>query len=193
MLLGLVLLAGCVAADGPIKTYDEKSVKDTSKISILYLPPAVDIVEVDGEEYETPFIEQGFNEVHLLPGQHILSVKYVQYWGDVTSGNLVKSSPVIFNLNTKGNEKLYLKYDIPKDEWQAQRLAGRFKPWIENKDNKGTKVKGSQYYSRDSSSDKGMTALGNKVVLKNPLTELKFWWEQASYDEKQIFKKWLEE
>ena len=192
VLLFMTGLAGC-GASGPIKVYDEKTMTDLSKISVLYLPPEVELVEANGEEYDTPYIETGYNEVHLSPGQHALALKYVKYWGDGVSGSMVVSSPVMFNVKTKGNEKFYLKFKKPKDAWDAQTLAKRFSPWIETADSKREKIKGSQFFSGSVSSGKGATAPNGRVKLMNPLKELKFWWEKATYKEKEAFKQWLEE
>lgn len=188
----VVSLAGCFGSSGPVKTYDEATVKDTSKVSILYLPPAIELLEVNGMEYDTPFIETGKNEVHLLPGKHVLAVKYVKFWGDETSGSMVRSEPVIFNLDLKGKEKITMEYTRAKDQWAAQAMVKRFKPWLEDAQGKKLKTKGSQFFSGSLTLTSSAAGSAKAIASKEPLSELKFWWDKATHDEKQNFKKWLE-
>lgn len=68
-----VALTACTAS-GPIKAYDDKTLIDKSALSIIYLPPEIEILEADGVELDTPYIESGYNEVHLSPGEHQVAV-----------------------------------------------------------------------------------------------------------------------
>ena len=189
IILGLV---GCAGAGGAIKTFEESEVKDKNRIAVLYLPPAVELLEADGIEYDTPFIETGHNEVHLLPGKHVLAVKYVQFWGNEVSGNMVYSDPILFNLDVEGTETIYLNYERPKDIWAAQAIAKRFSPWLEDASGNKLAVKGSQFFSGSLTMTSSAAGSAKAIASKEPLSELKFWWERATYDEREAFKKWLE-
>lgn len=189
----IAVLAGCGASSGPIKLYDESEIQNTSNIAIIYLPPEIELIEADGQELDTPYIETGYNEVHLLPGKHVLAVKYVKFWGDEISGSMVRSGPVLFNIQIKGRERLYMNFDRPKDHWSAQGMAKRFQPWLEDKAGKKRDIKGSQFYSGSLTLPNSAAGSNKAMSAKEPLSELKFWWDKASYDEKEAFKKWLDE
>ncbi|MDH5446882.1 MAG: DUF2057 domain-containing protein [Gammaproteobacteria bacterium] len=190
--MSLLAISACFGTSGPIKAYDTATVQGTPKISILYLPPAIELLEIDGVEYESPYIETGFNEVHLLPGKHVVTIKYVKYWGDGTAGSMISSKPILFKLETKGGEKLTVNYTRPKDQWSAQIMVNRFKPWIENNDNKKSNIKGSQFYSGSLALTGRSSGVEGGVKTREPLSELKFWWDKATYAEKEEFKKWLD-
>lgn len=192
---GLLLsaLAGCTVASGPIKAYPSDAAVDPTQLSILYLPPEVELLEADGMETATPYITSGYNEVHLLPGRHQLAVKYVEFWGDADSGSMVKSAPVIFSLVTVPKAKYYLKYKKPGDQWEAQAMAGKFSPWLEDEQGARYNIKQIRYGTKalTSGSPSMTTAAAPYADGGSPLDKLKYWWKQAGYKEKKAFEQWM--
>jgi len=186
----LTALAACVA-QGPIKAYDETSTVDKARLSIIYLPPEIEIVEADGKEYDTPFIETGYNEIHMLPGKHNIAVKYSRFWGDASSGGVVSSKPVVYSFETMANTKYFMKFNKPQDQWSAQVMVRRFSPWIEQEGGKQLKTEKTMTAHNLLTTGKSATTAKQFVAGKNPFEMLKFWWENANYAEKQEFKKWL--
>lgn len=189
----VILLTGCGATTGPIKAYDEGTQADTGNIGILYLPAEIELLEIDGKEVSSPYIQTGYNEVHFLPGKHALAVKYVQYWGDQISGGMVRSDPVIFKFEIKDKEQYYLRFEKPKDQWEALKIAKRFNPWLEARNAPGKTVKSEQMFDKSLTSSNFANLSDNQKAATRPLNELKFWWTKASHDEKQEFQKWLKE
>lgn len=189
----LLILLGACGAQGPIKVYDQQAITDTANLAILYLPPEIELVEADGMVFETPFIETGYNEVQLPPGHHEIAVKYVKFWGDASSGNLVSSKPVIYSLELANKTKYFMKFTRPKDQWDAQDMVDRFSPWIEDENGVKVKVTGTQYGTK-TLTDVNRTVTAKQFVEgNNPLEKLKFWWKNSNREEKEAFKKWLEE
>jgi len=184
---------GACSAQGPIKAYDEKTVIDRSGFSILYLPPEIEIIEADGIQLDTPYIETGYNEVHIPPGEHQVAVKYAKYWGDASSGSLVASKPVIFRFKLKEKSKYYMKYKKPEDQWGAQHMVSRFSPWVEEASGSKLKTTVSHFGMQSLTSTNNTAGAKQAVTAKQPLERLKFWWENANYKEKEAFRNWLEE
>ncbi len=189
----IVLILGACAAQGPIKVYDERTKPDLSNINIIYLPPEIELLEADGMVFETPYIETGFNEVHLLPGHHEIALKYAKFWGDPSSGRMITTKPVVFSIDLTNKSKYFVRYDKPEDIWGAQALIQKFSPWIE--DDKGVKLKVSATQLGTAS----LTNINKSVTARqfvegnNSLEKLKFWWKNSTGGEKAAFKKWIED
>lgn len=186
----LFTLSAC-AAEGPIKAYDEKAVTDTVSLSFLYLPPEIELIEVDGKSFDTPLITAGYNEVHLLPGRHQIAVKYLKFWGDATAGSLVASKPVIFDLNVQAKAKYYLKYDQPKDELAAQSMVQKFSPWLADQHGVKVQVASGQHGTKTLTSGNNAGSASNAPTGDIPLEQLKYWWKSASFKEKKAFESWM--
>lgn len=187
----VAFVAGCSAAKGPIKAYDTNAAIDKESLSAIFLPPEIELLEVNGSQMETPFIETGYNEIHIPPGKHQLAVKYSAYWGDAVSGSMVKSDPVVMELNIAPKSTYYLKYKQPKDQWEALQIAGTFLPWIEDASGKKIKVidnmSGGGMLTSSVRSASGQNAMPGHAPLEN----LKFWWKKASYKDKKEFETWM--
>ena len=189
----LLLLLGACGAQGPIKVYDEKATSDLTNISIIYLPPEIELVEADGMAFDTPYIETGLNEIHLLPGHHELALKYEKYWGTPPSGSLASTKPVVVSFELTKKSGYYLKYSKPEDQWAALAMMDKFSPWLEDKN--GVKLKVAVTHAGGTS----LTNVNKTVTARqfvegnNPLEKLKFWWKNSSREEQEAFKKWLEE
>ena len=186
----LFILSAC-AAQGPIKAYDEKAVTDTTNLSILYLPPEIELVEADGKAFDTPLVESGYNEVHFMPGHHEIAVKYVKFWGDPTSGSLLASKPVIFSVDLQAKSKHYIKFDKPADQWAAQSLVNKFSPWIEDANGVKMQVVAGRYGTKTLTNGKGSAMSTAPKGSDTPLEHLKFWWKNASFKEKKAFEGWM--
>lgn len=190
-LFAATFIVGCTAASGPIKAYGKNVTVDKESLSIIYLPPDIELLEVDGMEIDTPFIEEGHNEVHIPPGMHQVAVKYAANWGDATSGGMVKSAPVVLGVNIAPKSSYYIKFNKPKDQWQAEHLANSFAPWMENASGKKLKiVKNLRGGNKLTSGNKSMTGQPS-MSGKAPLEKLKFWWKKASFKEKKAFESWM--
>ncbi len=188
-----ILFTGCATANDPINVYDENLVLDKKMLSIIYVPADIEVLEVDGMQIKPPFIEQGYNTVVISAGSHRLTVKYVALWGDATSGSIVSSKPVVLSFDIAPKSTYYIKFNIPKDPWQAEHLANIFAPWME--DASGKKVKTVNHQAA-----KKLPISASKSMMKQALTpgdssldKLKFWWKSASFKEKKAFENWMGE
>ena len=186
----ILTLQGC-GTGGPIIGYDESSSVNKESLSIIYLPPEIDMLEIDGTKKDSPFIESGYNEVHVTPGQHQIAVRYMKFWGDNTSGNIIKSKPVVLSLHISPKSKYYVKYKIPEDGWQAVELSNKFSPWVE--DASGSKLTDVRKLVGGSmlTSSAEMNKPSHLPKGTSPLENLKYWWKQAGYNDKKLFEKWM--
>jgi len=194
-LASIAMLISC-SASGPIKAYDEGAVKDKNQLAIIYVPPELEVEDVDGVAKNTPFIESGYNEIHLLPGQHDVTVSYERFWGDAASGNMVSSKPVTLSLQVEAGLEYVIKIKTPQDQWQAEQLATNFKPWIESKSGQKLAIKRKKYkVSQTPVEAKSTTGTGLSaeeiVARQNPLEKLKFWWKLAEKKDRQAFQSWV--
>lgn len=183
-----IFIAGCAGANGPVKAYDESVAIDKASLSTIYLPPEIELLEVDGMEMETPFIDAGYNEVKIPPGNHQLAVKYAVFWGDPTSGSMVNSEPVVLGLTIAPKSSYYIRLNKPKDQWEAEHLANTFAPWMEDASGKKVKIVNNlQLLTSGKQSKTGQQFMSGNT----PLDKLKFWWKNAGYKEKKAFEKWM--
>ncbi|MDH5408065.1 MAG: DUF2057 domain-containing protein [Gammaproteobacteria bacterium] len=193
----LAMIAGC-SGSGPMKAYDEATVTDKNQLAIIYLPPDLEVEEVNGIKQDTPFIETGFNEVHVLPGKHNIVLAYERFWGDAASGHLVSSKPVTLTLDVNAGQKYVIKFKVPKDQWDATLLVSNFRPWVETKSGQKIATKSTIGKVINASTDKtsgsssGLSA-EEIVARQKPLEKLKFWWKLADKDDRKAFQKWLKE
>lgn len=186
-----IFIAGCAGVSGPIKGYNENLAVDKETLSTIYLPPEIEFLEVDGMEMKTPFIEEGYNEVHIPPGNHQVAVKYVAYWGDASTGSMVNSEPVVLGLSIAPKSTYYFRFKKSEDQWDAQNMADNFVPWLE--DASGKKVKNVNNLAGGRLLTSGKPSMtGQQFTSGNtPLDKLKFWWKNAGYKEKKTFEKWM--
>lgn len=184
-----IFIAGCAGVSGPIKGYDENLAVDKETLSTIYLPPEIEFLEVDGMEMKTPFIEEGYNEVYIPPGDHQVALKYTAYWGDASSGSIVNSKPVVLGLSIAPKSSYYIRFKKPKDQWEAQHLADNFTPWMENASGKKVKIVNNLAGGRLLTS--GTPSKTGQPSGKGSLQKLKFWWRNASYKDKKAFEKWM--
>ncbi|MDH5181539.1 MAG: DUF2057 domain-containing protein [Gammaproteobacteria bacterium] len=197
-MLGMVLLPLLVAcgatATGPIKGYDSSTSVDTAQLARIYLPPEIEVLDVDGEVKSTPYITEGMNEVHLLPGEHEMTVKYVKYWGDDVSGSLVRSDDVTLRFTVAASGEYVLKFPQVKDNLSASLMVKKFSPVLEDKQggrlaarkmhNRGQRI--SQPPNEESSLD-----AADIVAKQKPLEKLQFWWKLADKEERKAFQRWV--
>lgn len=185
-----IFIAGC-GASGPIKGYGENTAVDKETLSIIYLPPEIELLEVNGMETDTPFIEEGHNEIHIPPGNHQVALKYAVFWGDGTSGSMVKSASVVLGLNIAPKSSYYIKFKRPKDQWQADQLAANFAPWMEDASGKKVKIINNLAGGNQLTSGQGASPGQQFMSGNTPLLKLKYWWKNASFKEKKDFESWM--
>lgn len=186
--LGLI---GCSTASGPIKGYDGKGNIPLEQLARVYFPPAINVVEVNGIEKDTPFIVDGMNELHLTPGTHEVTLEYEMRWGSEVSGSLVQSDEVTLRVDVQAGDELVIKFPAVNDIWEATTMAKKFNPWLENK--KGGRV--SSRKVKHNVLNKGNSNLSAEEVVarQNPLKKLQFWWKLADKKDREAFQKWVRE
>lgn len=196
-LLLITIIAGC-SSSGPMKAYDEAAVTDKSQLAIIYIPPDLEVESVDGVEQDTPFIETGFNEVHVLPGKHDIELTYERFWGGASSGYLISSNPVTITMKAEAGKKYIVKFHAPKDQWQAEMLISNLKPWVESKSGqkiatKTVKGKAPNISAAKAKASSSPLSAEEIVARQKPLEKLKFWWKLAEKKDRKAFQKWVKE
>jgi uncharacterized protein YccT (UPF0319 family) len=87
--VSLALLGGC-AAPGPVKLYDGPERKPAELVRIS-VPEPVEVMAVDGREPPGNFLHNS-PDLLLLPGEHVLSLRYVELFQiDAENHEVVRS------------------------------------------------------------------------------------------------------
>lgn len=76
VLASLSLLSGCAASHGPLKTYDGP-LRTAEEVATVDVPEQVQVMSIDGREPPTNFLTSQV-QLALLPGEHVLGLRYVQ-------------------------------------------------------------------------------------------------------------------
>lgn len=78
LLAALSALGGCSIAPAPLKAYDGP-VRPVTELAVLEVPETVQVMAVDGREPPPALLRRGV-ELALLPGEHVLGLRYVQFF-----------------------------------------------------------------------------------------------------------------
>lgn len=207
----LVLGSACATKDtyvlypGPVKPQEE-----TAKIA---LPWSLDILTVDGKSVGRKAFESQEPKLIVLPGLHALEVRYSNIWDlSAEDHEKIQSQPVLLYLEAQAGHSYMLKHP-PLDNVDAARTyAAQPKIWIvdaktgdevqaplpgvtQHMPPGGSTAATPEAYAtaitdaiaKAVSPDAQRTATEDSTTLKL----LKFWWNQASAEERSAFAGWI--
>lgn len=130
LIIYFLSLFACAGAAGPIRLY-EGTKKPDDEIARLLVPSELEVVAIDGEELDVPYVPDSQYQVELLPGDHQIAVVYSEYWGDPTVGNLVVSDAFYFRIALAAGSTYMFKHDAPEDLMNADISPRDIKIWLE--------------------------------------------------------------
>lgn len=76
LLAALALLGGCATSRAPLQAY-EGAARPAAEVAVLDVPETLQVMAVDGREPPPALLRRGV-QLALLPGEHVLSLRYVQ-------------------------------------------------------------------------------------------------------------------
>ncbi|MGD8547296.1 MAG: DUF2057 family protein [Thiohalophilus sp.] len=206
LLILSTLLAGCTPI-GPVKFYDGPD-RAENEIARVKVPGPITMKSIDGRKIDAPSIEDGFYELHLLPGQHTLNFEYALVWGSAVSSIMIKSDERRITSDFAAGQVYELTYDEPKSENEAFDLASDFKATLVAVDG-STQVASQGVATNHSSGILPFAASETPVVdttaatpapmpnaeqasREDAVKRLKFWWLMASEKEREEFRQWMQ-
>ncbi len=215
LLLTTLLSVQSCTVNGPVHAYPGQTLP-SSETARIRVPGPITVQKIDWKEIDVPSEADGFYEIYVLPGEHRIDFKYELYWGDNTSGLMIKSDSVAVEAQFNAGMTYNLTYDVPKNEDEAFEYTKKFQATLvevqtgrqivsatEDELN-ASRMKNSQANSSVAgknnsklpASDAERAISPNPVDAKtaaneNAVKRLKFWWLIADKEERQQFKAWL--
>lgn len=192
--LAVAALAGC-AAQGPVKVYDG-AVRQPAETVMVSVPEQIEVMSIDGREPPPSFLKSRVT-MALLPGEHVLSLRYVELFQiNADDHEVLRSKQAALRFTAAAGSAYNL--EIPK---QANLDAARkfskdpqFK-LVSVKDGSATSSAPIKSYAEASLIDTISKAFdGNQE--QQPVTNtdlLKDVWGRATPDERKAFREWLDQ
>ncbi|MFC3152152.1 DUF2057 family protein [Litoribrevibacter euphylliae] len=207
-----LVLSGCVTTGGPLHYYKGDKKADDQLVTVV-LPEEVDVVAVNNRKRALPLVRGKTYQVKLLPGLNELVLEYDTIWElDSDSHENVTSDVVMVSQVMKAGEVYTIS--VPKFDTlnAAKTFAKNFKVELV-KQSTGEKVvsKPARYgvvsnvpmNQLISNVEAGVTGESEVVVhgledrkhqaagLYSPLQNLRYWWREASEQERELFEDWM--
>ncbi|WP_427978572.1 YccT family protein [Agarivorans sp.] len=95
------------------------------------------------DKQSTGMLSLNKNQTELTAGEHQVVVRYTDTLGSNSSSEIIKSEPIVINLNVKNGQDIVLEAKKPRSARQARRYAED--PQFTLVDKKGTSVEASFY------------------------------------------------
>lgn len=193
-MLSLGLLAGC-AASGPLKTY-EGPARPAAELATLAVPEEVQVMAIDGREPPTTFARSDV-QMALLPGEHVLSLRYVQLFQlGADSHEIVRSKQAALRFNAAAGAAYRLESPHQAKLEQGKAFAKDPKFRLVNAGN-GEAVDSVSITSYAEASlvdtiNKAFQSQGEPRTATN-LDLLKDVWGRTSPEERDAFRRWLDQ
>lgn len=171
------LLVACTTPNKVIETYDGQV--DQKLVATVIVPPAVNLLSVDGDSYHNLFLH-GEKNYQFLPGSYDVQVQYERVWEPSADDHTVVSSEAVTQQwNLQAGTTYQLEHDQAETLAASKKVAEKFVPWltIENQPEQPVTI-----------SKKDRAAMPESIQLQ----ELKRWWQKASEVDQQRFREWLQ-
>lgn len=191
---GGLLTAGC-AAQGPLKVYDGP-VRPAAEVAEVVAPEQVEVMSIDGREPPPGFLRSQVRFA-LLPGEHVLSLRYVELFNIGSEGHEVirsRQAAVRFTAVAGGVYRLDYPRQSGRDAAREFAKAPRFRLVSEQ----GGTVESVAIKSQAEASliDTLQKAFDSQGGQSRPVTNvdlLRDVWGRASPAERQEFRHWIEQ
>jgi uncharacterized protein YccT (UPF0319 family) len=187
------VLAGC-AARGPLAAYDGPA-RPVSEVALVEVPEQVQVLAIDGREPPPSFLSSNI-ELALLPGEHVLSLRYVELFrlsGD--EHEVIRSRPAALRFAAVAGGRYRLGVPAQKDLDAARVFAKA--PVFTLSDAAGgpavesTAIKSYAEASLVDTLTKAFEARGEEPRAVTNLDLLKDVWGRASEEERRDFRAWI--
>ncbi len=200
LLLTAITLSGC-SFNKPIVLYD-KSQKNLDNYAILKLPVEIDVVFYEGEKRRFMPSYQPIIEYHIAAGEQTIGFRYEDIFTDFDGDEQVVKSKIVFiNFLARENVVYTIDFKPPRDLQDAQRLTSNLQLKLFDgnqtiaKSFKRPGILSSGFSSlfEKKDNDKETANKLNTLTESDHLSQLKFWWEKASKEERKEFDIWRDD
>lgn len=215
-LAALVILASVISAcAGPGAT----TRPDSNGQALLVIPGSLELKSIDGVAQSQPLLRPDPSYQPLSPGLHTLEFAYTEFWGSSQAGELVRSdihridlqvsADVEYRLehldpgrrNLSGREKFNANFAL----WAIEASTGDRTDGVYSRPNRGllgligqgapaapAASEGTASVPVAASNQAGEVASAppDASVQPDALQQLKFWWQQASKEQRGEFLIW---
>lgn len=193
LLAMVATLTGC-AAQGPLKAY-EGPVRAPSELVRVNVPEQIEVMSIDGREPPPSFLRSRV-QLALLPGEHVLSLRYVQLFQiNADEHDVIRSRQAALRFRAAAGEEYRLEMPPQPNREAARVFAKQPRFTLVNVQNGGrTESTPIQSYAEAALIDslqKAFTTQGETAPPTN-LDLLKDVWGRSSPEERQAFRRWLD-
>ncbi|MBP7178697.1 MAG: DUF2057 domain-containing protein [Moraxellaceae bacterium] len=192
----IVLLAGC-AAPGTVRLYDGEA-RQPAEVALISAPEQVQVMALDGVE-PTGLLRQHSQSLELLPGEHVLTLRYVQLFQiNASEHEVVRSRQAALRFTAVAGTEYRLEMDKQPSLDAARKFAKAPQFRLINNANEtvgqSTAIKSYAEASLIDTITKAFESTQNsdaQTQAQTHLDLLKDVWGRATPDEREAFQLWL--
>lgn len=137
--LALLLLAGLLAGcqNSQVAKLYEGPERPVAEVVTVQIPETLEILSINGQRPSgvgNRLVSVG-RVVHLVPGRYQIIAFYKDIWtpSGASTHEVLRSRPVIFDIEGHPGEGFHLEYEQPDTYEAARELAGNFSGWSRNR------------------------------------------------------------
>jgi len=198
LLVSSVILSSCAQTSSYIQRYDGAK-RLPNEVAQLIVANELEILEIDGRSFKTPYTASGIYQVDLLPGKHELTIIYSAFWGTASEGAIETSNDFLFQFSLDAGQTYVFNHDAPENLETANfgSIGSDVKIWVSQQSS------GKIIQASDSVEGGGLLSpVINKIVTRdpqptnsssqlNPLDQLKQSWMESDDKQRKAFKEWV--
>lgn len=195
LLLAVSALTACTT-QGPVKAY-EGAARAPAEVALLRVPEQIEVMAVDGREPPPSFLKSNV-ELTVLPGEHVLSLRYVELFQlGSDEHDVVRSRQAALRFNAVAGTAYVLEIPKPLNHDAAKAFAKDPHFNLLNKQSGSiTESTAIKSYAEASLMDSIGKAFTNSQTGTDPVTNLdllKDVWTRTSREERSAFRTWLDQ
>ncbi len=188
-------LAGCAGLNKPMTAY-EGPARPVAEVAVLELPEELQLLAVDGREQSSYLLGSRQQVVHILPGERVLTLRYVELFQlSANDHEVVRSRPVALRFEAKAGQRYAFRYAKPGKVEAAREFAKA--PSLELLTQDAAPIASSQAiksYAEGSLVDSINSAFeGGTPKAVGNLELLQDVWGRSTAEEREAFRRWLEQ
>lgn len=189
-------LSGCAGLNKPISAY-EGPLRPVAEVAVLTVPEEIQVLAVDGREVTSYLLGSRDQAVHVLPGERVLTVRYVKLFElSANDHEVVRSRPAAIRFEARAGQAYSFRFVEPAKVEAAREFAKA--PVFELVAQDATPVASSQAiksYAEGSLVDSINRAFegGTSKAAAGNLELLQDVWGRSSAEEREAFRRWLEQ
>lgn len=187
-------VAGC-ASQAPLKAY-EGPVRAPAELALLSAPEQIEVLSIDGKE-APPRLFKGSLQAALLPGEHVLSLRYVEFFQlNADEHDIVRSKPAALRFTATAGSQYRLEIPKQPDHDAARKFAKSPQFRLVDEEGRVTESMPIKSYAEASLIDTLNKALEGQDEPARPVTNLdllKDVWSRSTPEEKEAFRSWLDQ